>query len=427
MKTGNEMDFPHSGESKSSQISDPPEVKKTKPRPPLESFQLLKAYESNVKCLKRRKLNEQIVISSDLPSNSSSSWEQLSTGSIMKIARTRLLQDKGLIANSTLPNLRFKVFEDNDVHELALLLQASAENVANLKYDRVRKLLTMCRQSASMNGNPVQRIAYYFADALQKRVDQETGKFSSGLAGNNGKPMDTEKVLARLHPAIIRCAQKLPFTQVTQFAGVQAILDAVASAKRIHLIDLGIKYGSQWTIIMQALAVRHECAIDLLKITAVGTSEKRLEETGKWLSSFADTMNLPFSFKTVVSDLKDLKEDSFELNAGEVVAVYSDQRLWSLLAWTSHLESLLENLKKLKPRVMVVIEAEANTHVPNFSDRFNETLVFCSSMFDCLEACMDRDNPFRSLSEGEYLREMIQNIVTKEGEERIHRHQKIKH
>lgn len=395
----------------------------------MEALELLKVYESDVKCLKRRKLNEQII-SYDLPSNSSRGL-QLSTGSIMKRARARLLQDNGQIIANILPSVSstnsgqpYKVLEDN---ELALLLQASAENVANQQYDRAKQLLTMCLHSASTNGNPVRRIAYYFAEALRKKIDQEAGIFLSGLAGNNWKPMDAEQVLTRLQPAVIRCAQELPFSQVTQFAGVQAILDAVASAKRIHLVDLGIMYGSQWTIIMQALAVRYECPLDLLKITAVGTSKKRLQETGKWLSSFADTMNLPFSFKTIVSDLKDLEENSFELHAGEVVAVYSDQRLWSLLVWPNHLQSLLQNLRKLKPRVMVVMEAEANTYAPNFMERFNETLVFCSTMFDCLEACMDRDNQFRSLSEGVYLREMIQNIITKEGEERIHRHQRIKH
>lgn len=230
----------------------------------------------------------------------------------------------------------------------------------------------------------------------------------------------------RLQAAIIGTAQELPFSRVTQFAGVQAILDAVASAERIHLIDLRIKYGSHWTIIMQALADRHKCPVELLKITAVGTSKKRLEETGKWLSSFAENMNLPFLFRTILLDLKDLREDCFEVGPGEVVAVFSDQRLWSLLPWPNHLESLLLKIKKLKPKVMVVIEAEANTYLPNFMDRFNETLSFCSSVFDCLDACMDKDNEFRSLSEGGYLRKMIHNIITKEGEERIHRHQGIK-
>uniref|UniRef100_A0A3Q7I9E0 Uncharacterized protein n=1 Tax=Solanum lycopersicum TaxID=4081 RepID=A0A3Q7I9E0_SOLLC len=56
--------------------------------------------------------------------------------------------------------------------DLAELLQASPPLVATRTFDRARKLLSLCNQSASATGTPVQKIVYYFADALQHRIDK---------------------------------------------------------------------------------------------------------------------------------------------------------------------------------------------------------------------------------------------------------------
>ncbi|KAJ4833827.1 hypothetical protein Tsubulata_022429, partial [Turnera subulata] len=106
---------------------------------------------------------------------------------------------------------------------------------------------------------------------------------------------------------------------ISHFAGIQAIVENVAEAKKIHIIDFRIRSGQRWTILMQALVCRYE-PVELLKITAVGTTAKHLiEDTGKRLMSFAQIMNLPFSFKivTVPDLLMDFKEHLFELDAEE--------------------------------------------------------------------------------------------------------------
>ncbi|XP_038722112.1 DELLA protein RGL1-like [Tripterygium wilfordii] len=116
--------------------------------------------------------------------------------------------------------------------------------------------------------------------------------------------------------------QEVPFRQVEEFAGIQAILENVAEANKVHIIDIGLKYGVQWTVLMQALATRHECPLELLKITAVGTASKEIEDTGIWLMGFAETLNLPFSFKVVtISDMLDLKGDQFKFDDEEATAV----------------------------------------------------------------------------------------------------------
>jgi hypothetical protein len=68
--------------------------------------------------------------------------------------------------------------------------------------------------------------------------------------------------------------------------------------RKIHIIDLAVRNGGQWTILMQVVANRYEYSLELLKITVVGTSSKHvIEHPGKQLASFAQAANLPFFFQ----------------------------------------------------------------------------------------------------------------------------------
>ncbi|CAI9771096.1 unnamed protein product [Fraxinus pennsylvanica] len=133
-------------------------------------------------------------------------------------------------------------------------------------------------------------------------------------------------------------------------------------------------------MVMHALANRKNCSLELLKITAVGTSTNRLEETDQWLSSFANSMNLPFSFKIVLSEMKDVKKDMFKLEGDEVVAVFLKMCLWSLLSCPNHLKILLRVIKGLNPCVVMVTEVEANTNTSSFMHRFYEALVLFNEL-----------------------------------------------
>jgi hypothetical protein len=179
---------------------------------------------------------------------------------------------------------------------------------------------------------------------------------------------------------------------------------------------------------MHALASRNECPLELLKITAVGTNSKQhIEDTGNRLKSFAQTTNIPFSFKIVmVSSMLDLKEDLFELDADEQLAVYSEYALKSLIVQPNQLGHLMEVFRSINPCVLVMIEIEANHNSRVFVHRFIETLFYFSAYFDCVDACLEHNDPSsRMIIESIYLGEGIRNIVASEGEERKIRNVKI--
>lgn len=185
---------------------------------------------------------------------------------------------------------------------------------------------------------------------FKRELIESGSNFIGSLAGKEREKVDADYLDRELvNPEMTASQHEQPFCLVTQFAATESILENVASDRRVHLIDFSIDNGSHWTLIMQAFSARTECPLEHLKITAVGTCKPMMEVTGKWLSSFAETIHLPFSFNIVVSDLKNLEENFFEIREDEVVAVYSSFRLWSLLAWPNHLKALIKVIKSLKP------------------------------------------------------------------------------
>ncbi|KAJ9181816.1 hypothetical protein P3X46_005870 [Hevea brasiliensis] len=391
----------------------------------LASLELLKKYGRGF-----RRLNTQGITE---PSNGTLSAQELSTEEIVRIAAERFIQFRNTRTDvaSMLDNL-FDLSiagisrEEVENVELAEILLASAEKAGNKEYDRASRLLDFCDRFSSNTGNPVQRIVYYFSEALHKRIDRETQKIISKGCGKS-KSLAIDQLVIIPNSAIKACHEGVPFYQAAHLSGSQAILENVAEAKRIHIIDLKIRNGLQWTVLMQALASRCNCPLELLKITAVETSSKQLiENTGNRLMSFAQAMNIPFSFKIVmVSSMEDLKEDLFGIETEEVVAVYSEYAIMNLIVLRDQLYSVMRVIRSIKPCIMVVIESEANHNSPVFVNRFVEALFFFSAYFDCVDASMGKDDPNRMIMESLFLGEGIRNIVATEGEDRDIRNVKI--
>ncbi|KAG1371357.1 DELLA protein RGL1-like [Cocos nucifera] len=314
--------------------------------------------------------------------------------------------------------------EERENIGLANLLLVAAEKVSNQQYDRASNLLQECHKRSSKTGNPVQRAVFYFTDALQERIDRETGRLSSKVPKDGGMTaQELIKALQSDHPLHLALHKKLPFSQIKEFTSVQTMLDNVATARKIHLIDLSIKHGIQWAGFLQALATRSTCPIDRLKISAIGTSEEAITATGNRLVSFAETLGLPLSFKAViVSDIKDLNEDMFELEEGEVIGVQSLMFMSSMIVRPDRLENVMRVMHKLKPQIMMVVDVEAKLNSPSFINRFTEALFFHSALFDFLDSFLKRDDESRMVAEGSFISQGIRNIIATEGGERLARY-----
>ncbi|KAJ7955222.1 DELLA protein [Quillaja saponaria] len=407
------------------------EPRKEKQHFPFASLELLNNYGSGFKRLNGERKIEPLPLDDFIGTDVVG--KKLSTEETVRVAGTRFIQSSSQTADlhpvlSHPFGFSFSGLSDEEIKDVELVevLLSSAEKVGYQQFDRARKLLKQCDSLASNTGNPIQRVVFYFTEALRERIHRETGRITSKDLEKK-QPFDVDKAMMGPNPAVLACHEELPFSQVVQFTGIQAIVENVAEAKKIHIIDFAIKNGIQWTVLMQALASRNQCPLELLKITAVGTTSVHLlEDTGKRLMSFAQTMNIPLSFKIVmVSDMLHLKEDLFDLDVEEAIAVYCEFILRSMIAQPDHLESVMKVIRNIYPCVMVVIEVEANHNSTSFVNRFTEALFYFSAFFDCLETFMKKNDPNRMIIESLYLNAGIRNIVATEGPERNIRHVKI--
>ncbi|KAK6930267.1 Transcription factor GRAS [Dillenia turbinata] len=362
-------------------------------------------------------LNEKEPSSEELCS--SGSGRGLSTSEILRVAGTRFIQS---FQSPDELSMLFHPFgsyfaglsdQETQSMELAQLLLSAAEKIGHQQFDRANYLLEQCEYLTSKMGNPVQRLVYYFCEALRERIDRETGRIAfKGVRSSLSS--DIEDSMMTLSPTLLAYFQVIPFGQIAHVSGIQPIIESVTQANRVHLVDLGIRSGVHWTIFMQALASRSEPPIDSLTITAIGTKSKgKIEETGARLAAFARRMNLPFSLHVVmVSDMVDLNESLLQVDAEEV-AVFSPFSLKSMISQPTWLESLMRVLRNINPCIMVVSEVEANHNSRVFGNRSIESLFHFG------------DDPNRLAMESTYCSFGIRNIEAAEGGERTVCHVKI--
>ncbi|XP_044493130.1 DELLA protein RGL1-like [Mangifera indica] len=392
----------------------------------LSSLELLSNYASGFKRLKGKlSCNDTIEISEG-------SRKKLSTEEIMRVAGARYIQfsdqsydDFSMVMHPFGYALSGLSEEETRDVELAHLLLAAAEKVGNQQYERATRLLSRCEWIAVERGNPVQRIVFYFAVALRERIDKETGNITSRELQLAGKGITTADHGLGTNSVFLSFYQLIPFNQVLYFAAIQTILENVSNASKVHLVDFEIRSGVHWTPFMQALAERGQRPIQLLKITAFGIRNREdMEETGKRLSSFAESFNLPFQFKIVcLSSFSEIKEGLFQVEKDESVVIYCSLILRILISRPSYLENLMSVIRKLNPSIMVVIEVEANHNSPSFVNRFIEALFYYSAFFDSLETCID--NFDQKIMMEAVFNNGIKNIVASEGGERTVRSVKM--
>ncbi|XP_039043046.1 DELLA protein RGL1-like [Hibiscus syriacus] len=357
--------------------------------------------------------------------------KKLSTEEIMRVAGTRYVQfsdmrydDFSMVMHPFGHALSGLSDDETKDVELVHLLLTAAEKVGYEQFERASRLLSRCKWIASEQANPVQRIVYYFTEALRERIDKATGRLvpkgsEAGFKTGTENGLSTSITTVRIH-------QYIPFFLVTQFAGIQAIIENVESASKIHIIDLQLRSGIQWTGMIQALAYRKPHRVELFKITAVGlVDDEKILESGKRLESVAASFNLPFSFNSVyVRDMEDIKEELFKVRNDESLAVLCPLVLRTMISRPGCLENMMRVMKNLNPAILVVIEIEASDNSPSFVNRFIKTLFFYSAYFDCLDTCLEHEAELRTEIES-MLWSGIRNIVATEGKERIVRSVKM--
>jgi DELLA protein len=316
------------------------------------------------------------------------------------------------------------VVVDSQVNGIRLVhtLMACAEAVQQDNLKVAEALVKQIGFLAVCQAGAMRKVATYFAEALARRIYR--------LYPQN--PHDSAfSDLLQMH-----FYETCPYLKFAHFTANQAILEAFANKKRVHVIDFSMKQGMQWPALMQALALRPG-GPPTFRLTGIGPpshdNTDQLQEVGWKLAQLAETMHVEFEFRGFVANsLADLDASMLDLREDEVVAVNSVFELHQLLARSTAIEKVLAAVKEMKPEIFTMVEQEANHNGAVFLDRFTESLHYYSTLFDSLESCGGGENASLSPVSNQdkvmsevYLGRQICNVVACEGLERVERHETL--
>ncbi|XP_021891377.1 DELLA protein GAI [Carica papaya] len=271
---------------------------------------------------------------------------------------------------------------------------------------------------AASQAGAMKKVATYFAEALARRIYR--------VYPQDGTLDSSYSDILQMH-----FYETCPYLKFAHFTANQAILEAFASANRVHIIDFGLKQGMQWPALMQALALRPG-GPPAFRLTGIGppqpSNTDALQQVGWKLAQLAETIGVDFEFQGFVANsLADLEPEMLGIRPAEIeaVAVNSVFELHRLLARPGGIDKVLTSIKAMKPKIITVVEQEANHNGPVFLDRFNEALHYYSSLFDSLEGS-GLGTPSQDLVMSElYLGKQICNVVACEGADRVERHETL--
>lgn len=232
-------------------------------------------------------------------------------------------------------------------------------------------------------GKPLLRASFYFKEALNQIL--------SGSASAPSSPVKSPYDVAMKFGAHKAFNELSPVLHFTNFTSVQALLDELGTADRIHIIDFDIGIGGQWSSFMQEIAQRR-CtptgtgSITVLKITAFVTPSSHhlieLHLIRDNLCQFADELNIPFEFNILSLESFDPTELLAMGGNSEAIAV----NLPVSSVYGPSFPTLLRLVKQLCPRILISIDHGCDRGDLAFSPHFYHAFRSYVSLLDSLDS-----------------------------------------
>ncbi|ESQ42410.1 hypothetical protein EUTSA_v10013016mg [Eutrema salsugineum] len=310
--------------------------------------------------------------------------------------------------------------------DLRSLLTQCAQAVASFDQRRATEKLKEIRSNSSSSGDGIQRMAFYFAEALEARI---TGIISPPVS--TAFPSSTTSMVDILK-AYKLFVHACPIYVADYFAANKSIYELALKATKLHIIDFGVLYGFQWPCLLLALSKRPG-GPPMLRVTGIELPQSgfrpsdRVEETGRRLKRFCDMFNVPFEFNFIAKKWESISLDEITINPGETTVVNCIHRLQytpdETVSLNSPRDTVLKLFRDINPDLFVFAEINGTYNSPFFMTRFREALFHFSSLFDMFDTTIQAEDEYknRALLERELLVRDAMSVISSEGAERFAR------
>jgi hypothetical protein len=313
----------------------------------------------------------------------------------------------------------------NGTVDLCTLLIHCAQAVATDDHRSTADLLRKIKQHSSPRGDATQRLAHYFAEGLEARLAGSGSQVYNSLMAKRISVVDFLKAY-RLYAAAC-CFRVMAF----KFANL-TICKAIVGRKKVHIVDYGIHYGSQWPGLLKFLSIWPGGPPEV-RITGIDLPQpgfrpaSRVKETGRRLSNYASQFGVPFKYRGIAAKWETVGVDDLDIDPDEVLIVNSILHFGNLMdegvdmSSPSPRDVVLSNIRKMQPDVFILFIMNGTYSSPYFVPRFREALFHYSAMFDMMDATTPRDSDLRVLVERDLFGQCAQNVIACEGLDRVER------
>ncbi|XVE80490.1 hypothetical protein DITRI_Ditri14bG0144100 [Diplodiscus trichospermus] len=309
--------------------------------------------------------------------------------------------------------------------DLKELLCACAKAIDNDDMYMTEFLMTQLRQMVSVSGEPMQRLGAYMFEGLVARLASSGSSIYKALRCKEPASAD---LLSYMHILYEIC----PYFKFGHMSANGAIAEAMKEESRVHIIDFQIAQGSQWLTLIHALSARpggppsiHITGID--DPTSAYSRGGGLEIVGQRLCKVAELCKVPFEFQAAAISGTEVQLENLGIQPGEAIAVNFAMMLHHMpdesVGTRNHRDRLLRLVKSLSPKVVTLVEQEANTNAAPFAPRFVETMNHYLAIFESIDVGLPREHKERINVEQHCLAREIVNIIACEGPERVERHE----
>lgn len=299
------------------------------------------------------------------------------------------------------------------------LLRECARAISEGDSPRTHHLLWMLNEMASPYGDCDQKLAFYFLQALFCKATESGDRCYNTLASvaEKSHTFDSARKL------ILKFQEVSPWTTFGHVASNGAILEALDGESKLHIVDISNTLCTQWPTLLEALATRND-ETPRLKLTVVltgGTTASAgstvMKEVRQRMEKFARLMGVPFELNVIssVKRLGELTRETLGVQDDEAVAVNCVGALRR--EEVEEREGVIRMLRSLNPRVVTVVEEEAdfcsnaNGIREEFVKGFEECLRFFRMYFEMLEESFPGTSNERLMLERECSRSIVRVLA----------------